>query len=436
MTGRAKIIEIIKSIIIVILIVTAIMLSYSVWFYGERGVLSGIFSPRQEPAKIYEMYEESAYTLSVISPLRLSIRNDLGLYHSSSFDASSRANSRTIFESLSPILGEALANGSAPVQVTNTDWDKAISGRMVLLDFEGDIPLWCVCAALNVTPATDVDFSARYIIMYINDRSTVDILYKSDAGHIYKSNSNTGATYLSSIMADYLPNGSYFPAEIPSTSAAPAEFAALFDMPSFYSLTPYNFLEELSSLDAGKATDNILLSFGFNPYTAKSYTESDGIKVYVEDFNTLRIYPDGYLTYYSPEADELPGVDISDGKKVSLLGEAGRICQSIPAYSGGVSVYVLRAYFNDDTGRFVILLGSEYNTIPILNEKGSCAKFEYKNAKLVSAELSLISLRASKTNTQILPVTQAIAASSNGEKLDELGLYYSSDGVVRWLYSR
>ncbi len=433
-----RLIEAIKTAIIIILIISAVILTYNVWFYGSSSgsAFSALFKREQTSSDFFEEYEESSYTLSVMSPLRCTIRTNMGLYHSYSADSSSRVNAQTMFEAVSPTLAEALSSASPPVQVTNKDWADALSKNMMLLDFEGEMPVRALCAALGAELNNSSDLSVRYILITADEGDTVDIYFKSDSRSIYKSETGCDSLYMQSLFDEYLPNGYYFMSESTEGSLAPPEFIVSYTEQDVYDLRISNILDELSGLDSNRAIDTILEAFDFNPYTAKSYSESDDVSVYVEELNTLRIFPGGYLTYYSPEVDELPGVDISDAKKASLIGEASRICQSISSYAGNIGTYVIRAYYNESSERFIILFGNEYTSIPIINNNGYYAKFEYKNALLVSAELSLKSFHPDKVNTTLLPTVQSIAAAANGSELKDFNLYYSSSGKACWLYSK
>lgn len=431
-----RLIEAIKTTIIIILILSALVLSYSVWFYGESfdDVFSALFDSKQSEPGFYEEYEESSYTLSVVSPVCSTIRSDLGIYNSSTGESTSRASAQSVFESISPVLAEALSSAASPVQITNNDWNNALSKNMVLFDFEGEMPVWALCSALDAESDKRFSLSTRYLLIAINENNMLDIYFKSDSRRIYKSETKTSAAYMNSLFAEYLPNGYFFASETENIKDAPPEFIMRYDQQLINKLSVTNILDDLSGLDASRAIDTVLSAFDFNPYTAKSYSEHDNINVYVEELDTLRIFSDGYLTYYSPEVDELPGVDVSDAKKTSLISEAGRICQSISSYAGNINTYVIRAYYNDETQRFIILFGNEYNAVPIINDKGYYAKFEYKNAMLVSAEMSLKSYRAAELDTSLLPAVQAIAAASNGSALSEFDLFYNSNGKPCWLY--
>jgi len=433
-----KLKEAIKTAIIIILIISALVLSYSVWFYGSSfdDVYSSMFGSEEESSAFFEEYEESSYTLSVVAPVRCTVRNSLGIYHSFSGENTSRSNAQSMFEAVSPALAEALSSASPPVQITNKDWENALEMNMMMLDFEGEMPVWAICSALGVLSDEPISISTRYLLIAVNELGRIDLYFKSDARRIYKSETYMDSSYMQTIFSEYHPNGAYFASSSPDTCFAPPEFIASYDEYPVYDLRISNILDDLSGLDASRAIDTILNVFGFNPYTAKSYSEPDNISVYVEDLDTLRIFPDGSMTFYSPEVDELPGVDISYAKKTSLIGEASRICQSLSSYTGDIGTYLIRAYYNEESERFVILLGSEYNAIPIINGKGYYAKFEYKNAMLVSAELSLKSSRVLDVNTSLLPAVQSIAAASNNKELSDFNLYYTESGRANWLYAK
>lgn len=58
----------------------------------------------------------------------------------------------------------------------------------------------------------------------------------------------------------------------------------------------------------GKAYDNLLQSFSFTPKPLRHYPDNFGAENYVENYATVRIFPDGYIEYSAVDSDK--GIDL------------------------------------------------------------------------------------------------------------------------------
>lgn len=191
------------------------------------------------------------------------------------------------------------------------------------------------------------------------------------------------------------------------------------------SLETYRVLEDMSGVDADRVIDTLLTAFDCNPYTTNSYTEADGARVYVEQLRTMRVYEDGRVSYYAPEADIAGGTTPDSEEQTALIGEAGRLVeQAIAPNIGDAGVYLVRSYMNTETGRFVVLFGCEVGGVPVLYDEGYLMRAEFINGVLVTADLRLDGYRRAGVGNYLLPEIQALAAAASEGAMSSFGLYY------------
>ena len=398
-----RFVEFVKSLLILALIASAVYLTYHAWSVsiGTGGDLLAYLRGEepQLPAS-YTEYEEYNSLQSILMPLSAVVRSENGMY-----TVSSASDTAALFERTRPAFNEALTAAKAPEVIDAYAWRQLLLGSMVLYDFVGEIPL---DVAATLAGGSAVPFpSVTKLVLAAADDGTVTMGYCTADDVFYRCVTAADASALYTTLLSYPADGSGFLFENGfNTTCLTTTFARTGAV-----LQASPVLDTTVSTEASRITGTVLEALGFNSYITKAYPESDTVRVYVEEFNTMRLSDNGKIRYYSPTADTGAKTMPEGLRKAGLLADAHEICnRAVAASLGDVSPYLIKTYTDETTGRFVVLFGIHADGIPAAVDGGYIASFEYCGQDLVTADLTLASYTLTPTEERLLPIKQAYAA--------------------------
>ena len=417
---RAKL----KNIACVVLLCTALALTYMVWSYtmgvSGMGLLRRAFGVEKQETALYPGYEEMSYATRAVTPLSCAVRAETG---AGLYGTTDRETASACFEKMGAVLAEALETAEDPSPATSYQWRDALSGTMVFMDFGGRVPLAALARLMGAQPSESMQGAARYVVLAVEDGTAV-LYYKSDDRTILRCRTEADAAYLISLAAEQTANGYRFAYEEDLADAR--EVLLLTPQTSVPEVTEHRVLDTSSESDYDRITKDVLEGFGFNAYMPRVYNESGGTRVYVEEERTLRVYADGQIAFQNPQEETAAGYAPDTEEQTARIAQAAQLAYGIlSSYLGDAELFLLEAAYNEETERFCVRFGAECGGIRILGERRAVAVCEFFGGELETAYIDLVTFRRTGANTGIIPAAQALAAAPY---TDGFGLYYRADG--------
>ena len=411
-----RFVEFLKSLLILALITSAIYLTYYAWStsIGTGGDLLAYL--KGEAPKVpasYAAYEEYSSVQTLLTPLSAVVHTENGLCTVPGSDV------KLLFERTRTALNDALTTASPAEQVTAADWNKARSGSMVLYDFVGEIPLDTLAILAGGSQSGFSDMTL--LMLAASDDSTVTLYWQTAAKEHYRATTTADAAPLLTALLAYPADGSMFLAD-----------TAITTLPRYgATMTATPIVDVTLPTDSSRVISTVLEALGFNSYTTKAYPESDTVRVYVEELNTMRLSETSTVRYYSPASDTGVRTAPIGLRKAGLIADAYDICASaVASHLGDTQLYLIKTYTDEATGRFVVLFGIHADSIPVAIDGSYIASFEYCGQNLVTANLQLAEYRRTLSDELLLPAQQAYASVGNRGNMT-LRYVSDKDGIFR-----
>ena len=194
-----------------------------------------------------------------------------------------------------PLFREALGSAAELEAAAHQDFQDALAGTAIYVDFNTQLPLTAVAACLGETAGTDRPI--RAIALAAGQIEGVSMYLRSEDGGLFRCATALPVSAVEAICASVQPNGSSFAYETNYTALEPYTLLA-----ARVSQPP----ELQADLPAGYNHYNLLTALDFNAHTNFWYTDRDGAVVVEESPRTLRIGPDGTVLYSGAEPVSLP----------------------------------------------------------------------------------------------------------------------------------
>lgn len=286
------------------------------------------------------------------------------------------------FEQLRPILIELFGSAGEPSDVSAAEWQTVLSGCGILLDYGAALPVDVLTGgaggslAQRTADSLLIDLSGEAARLYVCNSAdgcaaAQTALKTADLSALLSAADGQTVQYAGTLEAA---GGMLTP-----QSAVPLDMslcAGLTRMP-------------LSGADGTYDRDRqtlILAAFGFDAYTARSYIDSQGCRVYLSENGALRFGADGLLSFAAGEAGGIP-VN-GTGTAAGYAAYAAELLQNALAGLSGQPRYVLSSVETTEAGtqiEFDALAGG----YPMVAQNGArtAASFVFRNGSLVQAEV-------------------------------------------------
>ena len=391
-SGRRKMFEIGKDVLIAALIVSALLLARQTGLFGSGGSDGSILQSHDVPT------ENGSVAAAAIPYYIAAVPESGGRY------GLTHGEERVteMYNRFSAILGEALGSSGQPEQVEEARWREALTKPGVYFDYLYPQSLSVLSGWLGTEiSGSAAAHAARRICLALEEDSLMLYYIRADNGEFCRCETALSASMLSSRMEEYMPNGAQFCFELTEDAAIDA-YALMEDgIQSFNSLSGTNPLR-----DAG-AAERLTDLFGFSG-SVRSYSETDGI-VYVEGDATLRVSSSGTVTYRCQEGGvELGGASAS---VQTVVEEARKFCISGPGSVCGAARLGLSGLRFEQAGNTCVLT-FEYasNGVPVRLTDGAAVELTVQNGTLREAVVHYRSYSAEAETVSPLPQTLALAA--------------------------
>ena len=273
--------DFIQNITIALLSVTAVLLFAQTQIYGLgfNGGLLSFLSGSELPANPAGPDQAGA---ALTAPVRVAASSSFGRYGSVTLTTADDG-----FEPLRGLLEQALASAGSYTVSSESAFLQALERTSVYCDFLSPIPL-PVLGEL-VRAQAEEPLSARRLILAEAQGGVALYLWDGEDGFL-RCDTALSLDTLESTVNQYELGNARFAYESDDPNARAVDPYSLF-------LDPAPVLPQLTIAVPLSDTDRLLLALDFNPNTQFRYADATGAEVVREGGRTLRIHPDGTITY-------------------------------------------------------------------------------------------------------------------------------------------
>lgn len=237
-----------------------------------------------------------------------------------------------LLEQMLPLFGEALGSADQVGAAADQTLRAGLGKSSLYLDLTVELPLEVVAAWLG--ERTVFDRAVRAMALTTEGRDTAVLYLCGGEGEIFRYFTALPASAVEALTESVSPNGSLFAYE---TNYAP--------------LAPYTVLvreaeglpQVRSELPATYSSYRLLTALDFNAHTNSRYAEPGGTEVVMDGRRTLRIGPEGTVTYDSGEED-VGG----RGGALEALRAAGRLAAALTGGVDASPLYLRRLEERED----------------------------------------------------------------------------------------
>ena len=426
--------ERLKSLLIVLLTLSAMVLTLRVLMFSElagqgpQGWLENLSSLFQaEPAAPTADSGSTGQAAAAAQPVRIAV-----------FDGSERfavqydmEQSGRLFDAVGILLSEALSSASSPARVPEETWREALRSPGVWFDFLGEIPLEALYAWMGEGGTNpSLIHTARQVAVALNGEGQVCLYYHNELdGLFYACQTQVAyAGHMDELVSGYGGNGASFVFELEEDSGYAELDPYVLLSASAPSPVVYRASNPLSNPDDSTVAQ-LQAAVSFQAQSDALYAVPGGLRLRVGR-ETLEIGSDGTVTYHTSE-EEPTRYPIGSESTVTELVEVtrrlaaetvGRTCGSAQLYLAGVE--------EQADGTTEVRFGYSLNGAAVLlPEDGWAARFTVRDRQITDYTLRFRSYEETAEHSLLLPVRQAAAAlgalSPEGR---ELVLCYTDNG--------
>ena len=407
MTKRKKLIELGKSALIVLLIISALLLVRQSGYYSE---LTERFQPAQPSAPLDT--ESSAAASGSARPAVIVVSGSEGQRHAA---ALSSAELSSVFDNFSAALGEALGSAGTPESTGEARWRKCLTGSCVFFDFYYPQSLELLAVQLGTEAKWASGYFARMLALDCSGDSA-RLYFLGTDGVFYSCGTGVISSTLASRAESYRQTNAFWAFENDKYSGIEPYTAVLYDTPEIYSV---------SAAGLGTADfelDGLFRALGMNIHVMKQYVESDGTQVYVESGMTLRVRADGSISF--KQSTSLRPGTLTEAAEAALAAVRGSLASAC-----GDAELVVSAIKQLDGGGVTVWFDYSINGIPVdLGEGRHAARADVTGDEITRLELLPRRYTLGTSALEVLPMVQAcaIAAAQGG---GEVRLIYTDGGA-------
>lgn len=415
---RRRGLESLKSLLILLLTLSAVYLTARVLIYNElaehlpQGWLGKVVSlfHRGEELESEPSRTDTPMTVAVY-PVRIAVHGREERF-AVQYDT---AGCDAVFEEVSTLLGEALSGADAPEAVSEQEWQQALVAPGIWMDFPGEVPLEVLYAWLSQGGANPaLSATVRQLAVALDeDTGEVALYYHNESNGLYYA-CRTQVRYeghMDRVLEGYAGNNASFAFEL----AGDAGYDALDPYVLILSTTPapqiYRSSNPLGSVDDA-LLDTLQQAVSFRPQNNSVYPVANGIRVR-EGQETLLIGSDGTVVYdtagdgaYRYPVQEDGGTGLPGWLEATWSLASG----TVGSYCGSARLCLLGARSGDD-GSLTVCYGYSLNGAAVVFPDGGCAaQFVIRNGQITDYTLRFRSYEETGKQSLVLPERQAAAA--------------------------
>lgn len=352
------------------------------------------------------------------APVHVAVTGTYGRYGNTNL-----ISSADDFLPLGDLLKEALGSAKTYTTCTQADFLQALNTTSIYYDFLSPLPL----SILGDLTGTTVDstLQAQRLILSAQSNQTVRLFLWEPEGNTFQyCGTAISRGDLETVAGKFELGNAVFAFEL-------AEENGSYTTIDPCSLFLPDSLPQLPVLQIDREpteTDAVLAALHFNPRTNYRYPESDGTEVVVEGERSLRIHPDGMVSYRSGGESTLSiETAIPDAPTLSeAVAGTSVILQKLLNAPGDAQLYLKTVHQSDNST--VLLFGYHINGIPVRFANGSnAAEVTLTGSTVSSLSLNFRHCTVTGETSLLLPLQQALAIASKGPGA-ELSIGYADTG--------
>jgi len=268
-----------KNFLVVLLSITMCLLCFAtlIVMSGSEVSLRSIFEDEIEYDPVEK--EKTVYKNMAV-PYRISVVSGDTVYTEQGVSKTSQ-----FFKDCEKLLLEAVGSMSELEECTLSEYNEALGSKSLIFTLNGKLPLYLMQMWSGSTDGYENQTST---VALVRESKGIKVYFKDDGdGKCYFSQTSSANAVIDELIASYAGNNGIL------SSGAVLSSDTL-------KAPVYEINGEAAGLDENK-TEKLLRAFGLNPYFAKTYQESDGDKIYIEEDDVLSVSAEGSVTYRASE---------------------------------------------------------------------------------------------------------------------------------------
>lgn len=392
MKGKRRVLEWLKSMLILLLSVSALYLLTMTPLVQDSGLLN-LFHKDTSAGP-----DGSSVTLTAAArPSRIALsdgKSRYGLqYNQSAVDG--------LFVRIEPLLGEALVSSGTPEKLSEIQWQWYLQGKGIYFDFAGEIPLMALSSWLQPEQECALTAAARRILLVDGYGDSVLLCYQNAAdGHFYAC--QTGllwSLHMEPEVSGITDNGAWFAFE-------DSDWADL--------LQPYTLITEDHALQIYSAsiplmsTDRRADLLEALDYTGRNHASVSGGELYLDGNDRLHVMTGGLVSYDAVQGGKYAVASESDSVTVTEAIEAARKLaeRTIGAQCGDAELYLVSAEETEEGYRIRFGYRLDGSTVWLYDE-GWAAEFYVSGSFITKFTLRFRSYTTTGDEAMLLPIERA-----------------------------
>ena len=444
--------ETLKTITLVLLVLSSIILTINNWFseklwpdgYNFFSNLVNYFSDEEEPRTYYLSKE------NIANPTKIIVNNNEYKcpYTHTSDDFNDMVNPiKEILKSGLKSRNHSKTNGSA--------WEQALVSRSIYISYPVaygsktfsaimDTPVNAVpdgyLKEFIIVSGDSITGKPHLLIKNASDNSYTDVTLEMGSEEIDR----TIETYASDIAGGYRYSGELMFFDKSDTDQKifiePQVLMPL-DPSSFPTVTEINYFADIS--ENQELCTAFLQGFGFNTSNIRKYVNTDNSVVFAENYGTIKMYPDGLLEYRA--LDDTKGISIGNSTEFydSFIGtiEFVNNIWDKACYNCNMNINLSSAKITDSDNSFKLSIDYFANGMEVVSKLkgddlreglGHAIEIEVKNSKVVSYRQIVKGYRANDSIVECMTAIEALDAimaneSIKSDTITDLYLAYCHD---------
>lgn len=309
-----------------------------------------------------------------------------------------------LLEQIIPLFQEALGSASETGASAELTLRSALDSPCLYLDLTTQLPLEAVAAWLGET----VGFSreVRSMALTSEQEDTATLYLRSESGDIFRYNTALPVSAVREVCGSQTSNGSIFAYE--------SNYAPLAPYTVLVAETP-DAPAVQTELPAAYSVYNLLTALDFNAHPLFRYTESSGAEVVEESPRTLRVSPDGAVSFTSRGEDSSPLYQVpAAGEQPTMpecLSAAGRLAAALTEGTGASPLY-LRAVEMAEGG-CTVRFGYHAGAIPVFfSDEKDALSVTISGAAITAFTYRCRAYTPTEDTSPLLPAAMAQAIAS------------------------
>lgn len=322
------------------------------------------------------------------------------------------------------LLGEALGSAGAPQGISEAEFRALAEAGSVFVDLGAPVQLDLLTGWLGAGVFSESDMSADVLYLGLSEEDVL-LCFRGGDGGFYRCDTVAQTGALRARMDDLpLSGDAAFAYENARLEGVEPYMVVLEETPGVSALSAVSARDEA-------APETLLEAVGMNFFVASYYDEADGTAVYVEEEKTLRLSPDGVLSYRDggvpedpPRAESLS--DAVDRAFLLVRGSAGAYCGDAKLMFAGAE--------KDGTGTYTVYFDYCVNGIPVRLAEGHAAVVEVARGTLLRAVVRLRRYTVSGETETVLPMYRAAAIAAAGGGGSPVLIYTDTGAAVSCIW--